>query len=48
MLKDGTLYQDLGSDHFHRRSKSTQTLRLVRRLENLGYAVEIKPLPIAA
>jgi transposase len=48
MLKDGTLYQDLGSDHFHRRSKSTQTLRLVRRLEHLGYAVEIKPLPIAA
>jgi transposase len=48
MLKDGTLYHDLGSDHFHRRSKTTQTTRLVRRLEHLGYAVEIKPLPIAA
>jgi len=48
MLKDGTLYHDLGPDHFHRRSKTTQTLRLVRSLEHLGYAVEIKPLPTAA
>jgi transposase len=47
MLKDGTLYRDLGADHFHRRSKTTQTQRLVRRLEHLGYAVEIKPIPIA-
>ncbi len=47
MLKDGTLYQDLGADHFHRRSKTTQTQRLVRRLQHLGYAVEIKPIPIA-
>jgi transposase len=48
MLKNGTLYHDLGPDHFHRRSKTTQTQRLVRRLEHLGYAVEIKPLPTAA
>jgi len=48
MLKDGTLYHDLGSDHFHRRSKTTQTQRLVRRLQHLGYAVAIKPLPSAA
>jgi transposase len=44
MLKDGTVYQDLGPDHFNRRSKTTQTQRLVRRLEHLGYAVDIKPL----
>src|SRR6478672_2356168 len=44
MLKDGTFYQDLGPDHFNRRSKTTQTQRLVRRLEHLGYAVDIKPL----
>jgi transposase len=48
MLKNGTLYHDLGPDHFHRRSKTTQTQRLVRRLEHLGYAVEIKPLPTPA
>ena len=44
MLKDGTLYEDLGADHFNRRSKMTQSQRLVRRLQQLGYAVEIKPL----
>jgi transposase len=45
MLKDGTWYQDLGSDHFDRRSKRTQTNRLVARLESLGYAVQITPCP---
>jgi transposase len=44
MLKDGTIYQDLGPDHFNRRSKITQSQRLVRRLQHMGYAVEIKPL----
>ena len=44
MLKDGTLYQDLGHDHFNRRSKDQQKLRLIKRLTDLGYAVEIKPL----
>jgi len=44
MSKDGTLYQDLGADHFKRRSKTTQTQRLVKRLQHLGYAVDIKPL----
>lgn len=43
MLKDGTVYQDLGAEHFNRRSKTTQTQRLVKRLEHLGYAVEIQP-----
>jgi transposase len=45
MLKDGTLYHDLGPDHFRRRSKSSQVHRLVARLQNLGYAVEINPMP---
>lgn len=44
MLKDGTVYADLGPDHFQRRSKTTQTQRLIRRLEHLGYSVDIKPL----
>jgi transposase len=44
MLKNGTVYQDLGADHFNLRSKITQTQRLVKRLEHLGYAVEIQPL----
>ena len=44
MLKDGTMYQDLGHDHFDRRSNDQQKQRLVKRLADLGYAVEIKPL----
>jgi transposase len=48
MLKDGTMYQDLGRDHFDRRSTDQQKTRLVKRLTDLGYAVEIKPLAAAA
>ena len=47
MLKNGTLYQDLGADHFGRRSKATDTRRLVTRLEHMGYAVQITPLAAA-
>lgn len=43
MLKDGTPYHDLGADHFNRHNTISQTKRLVRHLENLGYAVDIKP-----
>lgn len=48
MLKDGTVYQDLGPNHFNKRSKITHTQHLVKRLEQLGYAVEIRPLSTAA
>jgi transposase len=44
MLKDGTIYQDLGVGHFNRHSKDQQKSRLVKRLADLGYAVEVKPL----
>ena len=44
MLKDGTLYHDLGPDHFDRRAKAVQTRRLITRLQKLGYAVEITAL----
>ncbi len=44
MLRDGTLYQDLGPDHFDRRNKEAQARRLVKRLGGLGYQVEIRPL----
>jgi transposase len=45
MLSNGTLYQDLGADHFDRRAKTAQTKRLVNRLQRLGYAVQIIPIP---
>jgi transposase len=48
MLIRGELYHDLGPAHFDRRAKASQTHRLVTRLQNLGYAVQIAPLPAAA
>ncbi len=45
MLKDGTLYQDLGADHFDKRHKIASTRRLVQRLQNLGFAVQLTPAP---
>jgi len=44
MLKDGTMYKDLGSNHFDRRSTDQQKKRLVKRLADLGYVAELKPL----
>jgi transposase len=44
MLKDGTLYQDLGANHFDNRAKGKHVLRLVNRLQNLGFDVRITPL----
>ena len=45
MLKDGTMYQDLGPNHFDQRNKDRQKNRLIQRLADLGYAVELVPLP---
>ena len=44
MLKNGTLYQDLGANHFDRRAKGKHALRLVNRLQSLGFAVQITPM----
>jgi hypothetical protein len=44
MLISGELYHDLGPHHFDCRAKAEQTTRLVMRLQNLGYAVQITPL----
>jgi transposase len=41
MLKNGTLYQDLGPNYFDNRAKAKQVLRLVNRLQNLGFTVQI-------
>jgi transposase len=43
MLKDGTLYQDLGPNHLNARNKERQKNRLVKRLADLGYIVELAP-----
>jgi len=43
MLKDGTFYEDLGAVHFDRRRPETQARRLLKRLAELGFSVELKP-----
>jgi transposase len=43
MLKDGTLYQEMGPNHFDNRAKAKNVLRLVNRLQNLGFDVQIVP-----
>jgi transposase len=43
MLRDGVEYKDLGADHFDRRDKDKTAKRLVRRLEELGLQVEVRP-----
>lgn len=42
MLKDGVDYQDLGPDFFDRRDKERAIRKLTRRLENMGYQVELR------
>jgi hypothetical protein len=44
MLNTGELYRDLGPHHFDHRAKAGTLRRLVTRLQNLGYAVQISPL----
>lgn len=41
MLRDSTVYRDLGSDYFVRRDEGRVVQRLVRRIQRLGYEVEL-------
>jgi transposase len=42
MLRDGTAFHDLGANYFDRVDRPRTTKSLVRRLEKLGYYVELK------
>ena len=48
MLKDGTFYQDLGAAHFDRGRPEAHARRLVKRLAELGFCVELKPVAATA
>lgn len=48
MLKEGTVHQDLGADHFDRRPAEIKAKRLVAQLTKLGFQVQIQPLAEAA
>ena len=43
MLISGEFYRDLGPDYFDLKAKAARTRRLVARLQNLGYAVQLTP-----
>jgi transposase len=45
MIKNGTFYEDLGVDHFERRTKPAQIKRLLAKLQALGYEAQIAPVP---
>jgi transposase len=42
MLKNGTLYEDLGANYFDQKGKERQAKRLINRLHTLGYHVHIE------
>jgi transposase len=48
MLKNGAFYEELGPDHFDKRAQGKQVHRLINRLRNLGFAVQITPVEAAA
>jgi hypothetical protein len=43
ILRASVPYKDLGPEHFNRRDKEHAARRLQSRLEDLGFAVEIRP-----
>ncbi len=48
MLREGTIYSDLGGDYFDRLDTERLTRNLVHRLERLGHEVVLKPKEPAA
>jgi transposase len=45
MLHDGTVYQDLGANHFHKRSPEQQARHLAQQIPKLGFTCSIMPQP---
>ncbi|MBU6427369.1 MAG: IS110 family transposase [Elusimicrobia bacterium] len=43
ILRDDVDYRDLGADYFDRQNKERVALRLARRIQELGYQVEMRP-----
>jgi transposase len=48
LLRDGTVYRELGADYFVQRDPAAHTRRLVRGLEQLGHKVTLAPADPAA
>ena len=43
LLSRGVEYEEFGADYFDRRDKAKAARRLIRRLEELGMQVEVRP-----
>ena len=43
MRRDEVAYADLGADYFDRRDQTKLVNRLIRRVADLGFHVEIRP-----
>jgi transposase len=43
IIRDRVTYRDLGADHFTKRDPEKVAKRLLKRLEGLGFAVEVRP-----
>src|SRR3954449_10633968 len=43
MLRDGTVYQDLGPDHLRRATPEAQASRLARQITKLGFTCTLAP-----
>jgi transposase len=48
IIRDGTVYQELGADYLDQRKRKAVTQYAVKRLEKLGYKVTLEPLQSAA
>lgn len=48
MIERGASYQELGADYFERRDPEGLAKRLVKRIEKLGFAVNLQPVPQTA
>jgi hypothetical protein len=45
VVRDGSVYKELGEAHYDRQNKAKATRRLVERLQKLGYYVALQPIP---
>jgi len=48
ILKDKTAYRELGADFFDKLNPTRIVNRLTKRIQNLGFQVQVSPIPAAA
>ena len=46
MLKNGIFHNDLGADHFDRRSRQTKAAHLAKQIAKLGSQVTLQPAAV--